>query len=96
MGIQHFFTYPRTPKMNPLAERFNRTIQEEAQLPMVSDPLEVWNAYLSHYLMQYNFWRPHTSLDFLTPVDKFIEAFHNSHQSNMLWTYTIHPNKTKS
>ena len=28
-GIEHWHTYPRTPKMNAHVERFNRTIQEE-------------------------------------------------------------------
>lgn len=84
MGIKHFFTYPRTPKMNPLAERFNRTIQEEANFPLFSEPIEVWNRYVAHYIMLYNFFRPHHSLAYDTPVDIFL----NHSQSNMLWTHT--------
>ena len=84
MNIKHFFTYPRTPKMNPLAERFNRTIQEEAAFPLFSEPIEVWNKYIAHYIMLYNFFRPHYSLAYDTPVDIFL---HHS-QSNMLWTHS--------
>jgi len=84
MQIKHFFTYPRTPKMNPLAERFNRTIQEEANFPPFQESLEVWNKYISHYIMLYNFFRPHYALAYSTPVDIFL---HRS-QSNMLWTHT--------
>jgi len=85
MNIKHFFTYPRTPKMNPLAERFNRTIQEEANFPLFSEPIEVWNKYIAHYIMLYNFFRPHKSLAYETPVDIFL---HHS-QSNMLWTHSF-------
>ena len=85
MNIQHFFTYPRTPKMNPLAERFNRTIQEEAELPLVENSLRAWNRFVAHYIMLYNFFRPHYSLNYLTPVEKFLEG----KKSNMLWTHTV-------
>jgi len=55
MNIQHFFTYPRTPKMNPLAERFNRTIQEEAELPLVENSLQAWNRFCGslHHALQF-------------------------------------------
>ena len=52
--------------MNAFAERFNRTLQEEATFPLFSEPIEVWNRFLSHYLMQYNFFRPHHSLEYKT------------------------------
>lgn len=85
MAIKHFWTYPRTPKMNPLAERFNRTIQEEANFPLFSEPLEIWNSFISHYIMLYNFFRPHYSLDYETPVDVYLK----SKQSNMWWSHTV-------
>ncbi len=86
MFIKHFWTYPRTPKMNAYAERFNRTIQEEARFPLYSESFEVWNNFISHYVMLYNFFRPHYSLDYSTPVDIYLK----SKQSNMWWTHTIH------
>jgi len=84
--IKHFFTFPRTPKMNAFAERFNRTLQEEATFPLFSEPIEVWNRFLSHYLMQYNFFRPHSSLEYKTPVEVFLEK---RGKSKMLWTHTF-------
>ena len=66
--------------MNPLAERFNRTIQEEANLPFVKNSLETWNKFIAHYIKQYNFFRPHCALNYLTPVEKFL----GSRKSNML------------
>lgn len=83
--IQHFFTYPRSPKMNPLSERFNRTIQEEPELPTVDDPLSTWNKKVADYLIQYNFIRPHHSLQYLTPAEKLL-----GEKSNMLWTHTTY------
>ena len=70
--------------MNPLAERFNRTIQEEARFPMFAETLEVWNAFIAHYVMLYNFFRPHQALDYKTPADVFLK----SKQSKMWWTHT--------
>lgn len=84
MLIKHFWTYPRTPKMNPYAERFNRTLQEEAQFPLFEESFEVWNNFISHYIMLYNFFRPHYALDYSTPVDIYLK----SKQSNMWWTHT--------
>jgi len=40
---------------------------------------------VAHYIMLYNFFRPHYSLNYLTPVEKFLEG----KKSNMLWTHTI-------
>ena len=84
MAIKHFWTYPRTPKMNPYAERFNRTLQEEARFPLFEESFEVWNNFISHYVMLYNFFRPHYALDYSTPVDIYLK----SKQSNMWWTHT--------
>lgn len=84
LKIDHFYTYPRSPKMNPLAERFNRTIQEEAKFPLFTEPLSTWNNFIAHYIMIYNFFRPHYALEYRTPADVLL----NSSQSNMLWTHT--------
>ena len=73
MNIKHCWTYPKSPEMNAHTERFNRTIQEEAQFPVFSAPTEEWNAWISHYIQQYNCYRPHVSLDYECPLDKYVE-----------------------
>jgi len=89
LGITHYWTYPRSPKMNARTERLNRTIQEEARFPPFWASIEVWNAYLSHYIMEYNFFRPHQALDYLCPVDQYLKCLTTpSSQSSMLWTHT--------
>ena len=92
LEIKHFHTYPRTPKMNPICERFNRTIQEEAHFPLFNESIEVWNKHINHYIMQYNFFRPHYSLNYITPIEKYLEFWKNKNkpiQSSMLWTHTL-------
>jgi hypothetical protein len=71
-GIEHFWNYPRSPKMNAFIEKFNHTIQSEC--------IE-WNLHylrhgqqtqftqkLTNFLHFYNYQRPHTSLQYLPPV----------------------------
>ena len=90
LTLKHYFTYLKFPKMNSLIERYNRTIQEEAHFPAFSEPIEIWNNHINHFLMIYNFYRPHFSLNYLSPVQKFLLSFHRSQKSNMLWAYTIY------
>ena len=83
MKIIHYFNYPRCPKMNAITERFNRTLQTETEWPEVDEPLSVFNMRLLHFLMRYNFYRPHFSLENKTPVEIFIGK-----KSRMYWTHT--------
>lgn len=73
LHIEHNYTYPRSPKMNAHCERFNRTIQEEAQFPIFTASIEEWNKWIAHYILQYNCHRPHVSLDYICPLDKYIQ-----------------------
>ena len=69
--IKHEFIYPRSPKINGVVERFNRTIQEEF-IQRTDEPygdLELFNQQLVKYLLWYNTRRPHYSLNFETPVN---------------------------
>lgn len=70
-GIEHLFSYPRSPKVNGVVERFNRTIQEEFinRYDDVYNDIEKLQEKLSHYLTWYNHKRPHHALKLRTPVD---------------------------
>lgn len=71
LGIKHLFSYPRSPRINGVIERFNRTLQEEH----VERTREWWcdreaaTEKLTRYLKWYNFMRPHASLNYQTPMD---------------------------
>jgi len=86
--LVHFWNYPRSPKMNARVERFNRTIQEEyidADLHLMADDIEQFNANLMDWLIWYNTERPHYSLGQVSPMRYLISNFG---LSNMLWTHT--------
>ena len=70
LGIQRYFSRVRTPKDNPEAERFNQTLKYEwlYNSNLTLDPKEL-NPRLTEWLIEYNFNRPHQSLDYLTPVE---------------------------
>lgn len=73
--IKHQFIYPKMPKINGYIERFNRTIQEEFILrndEIYYDP-KAMTRKLTKYLFWYNYQRPHSSLNYLSPM-RFIEA----------------------
>lgn len=73
--IKHQFIYPRSPKINGVVERFNRTIQEEFinRSDEIYFDLEAFQAKLSKYLSWYNTKRPHMALDYLSPM-QFIQT----------------------
>lgn len=84
-GIVHFFTYPRSPKMNAYIERFNRTLQEEFidyHEELLFSDLNVFNSKLMDYLLFYNTKRIHIGLNNQTPMDYIIK------KSNMYATDT--------
>ena len=73
-GIARCYTYPKTPKMNAHAERFNRTVQEEF-LDYHEDllwgdeaNLAALNRKLAEWLLWYNGERPHEALGQRTPI----------------------------
>jgi len=86
--ITHFFTYPKRPIMNSYIERFNRTLKEEFVNEAYDDlifDIDEFNRKLMEYLIFYNTKRPHTSLNYKSPLRYIIDKFGFS---NMLWTYT--------
>ena len=71
LGIVHFNTYPKSPKMNAHIERFNRTIQEEfanwhKQTLLVDT--NAFNKKMVEWLTWYNTQRPHESLGLVPPL----------------------------
>jgi transposase InsO family protein len=71
-GITQFFNYPRSPKMNAFIEKYNHTVQAECieyhtyllrqgNQSQFNHNLEEWNNW-------YNHQRPHTSLQYLSPM----------------------------
>ncbi len=85
-GIVHFFTYPKSPKMNAYIERFNRTLQEEFidhHEDLLFEDLSAFNFALMDYLLFYNTKRIHIGLHNQTPVDYIIK------KSNMYATHTF-------
>ncbi len=71
LGIVHFNTYPRCPKMNAHIERFNRTIQEEFanhHLQTLYADMDVFQGKLIDWLTWYNTERPHEALGLVSPL----------------------------
>jgi hypothetical protein len=68
--IPHIFIYPKSPKINGVVERFNRTIQEEFinRNDEIYYDLDAFEVKLKNYLNWYNHKRPHHSLKYLSPV----------------------------
>lgn len=96
-GHIHWFTYPKTPKMNAQCERFNRTLQEEFIDHHEADlfyDLPKFNNLLFDYLLWFNGRRPHFALN-LNPIKKQPRLLspvqyllHHNHQCNMWWPDT--------
>ena len=87
-GLTHYWTYPRSPKMNAHNERFNRTIQEQFidyYEDLLFTDINEFNKKLANWLIDYNTKIPHSSLNFNSPVQYLIK---NHNECQMLWTCT--------
>ena len=70
LNLKRYHSRPRTPKDNPVIERFNRTLQEEFVNRGNFNPDVVqFNSNLTEWLIEYNFYRPHDSLGNETPIN---------------------------
>jgi transposase len=70
--IPHNFIYPRSPKINGVVERFNRTLKDEFLNRCDEVYTRDWEGLdekLVHWLIWYNTKRPHYSLKYMTPKD---------------------------
>ena len=105
--INHWHTYPKTPKMNAHCERFNRTIQEEF-IDFHKDDLfvdlKLFNNKLLDYLLWFNGERPHFALNvnppkrqpsLLSPIQflTYNNFFYFNNQCNLGWPDTLNLQK---
>jgi len=68
--ILHWFSRPRTPQDNSVVEKFNQTLQDEWLNDGYFTPnIKEFNKELTVWLEEYNFERPHQTLDYLTPYE---------------------------
>ena len=69
LNLTRYYSRPRTPKDNPVNERFNRTLQEEfMDLGNFTTNTIKFNQNLTEWLIEYNFRRPHETLNYETPL----------------------------
>lgn len=78
--IKHEFIYPRSPRINGVVERFNRTLQEEFinRHDEMDYDLPKFQRKLEEYLVWYNTKRPHMSLAYLSPIQFMTNNFPKS------------------
>lgn len=72
-NINHYFSRPQTPKDNPMVERFIQTTERELWMfdeTMIPE-IDYLNQRLTVWLGRYNNYRPHQSLNYLTPMAYF-------------------------
>lgn len=70
LNIEQYYSRKRTPKDNPDNERFNQTIRNEfLQLGNFNSDPDIFNKALTEWLIEYNFKRPHETLNYETPME---------------------------
>lgn len=68
LKVPQYFSRVKTPKDNPVCERFNGILKQEfLRMGNWTDDINEFNQKLSKWLMKYNCYRPHQSLNYLTP-----------------------------
>ena len=74
-NIVQLFTYPHAPKQNAVAERFNRTFQEECLLGKridLTQSIVIIQEQINAWLVEYNTERPHEGIGNMTPIRKLV------------------------
>jgi transposase InsO family protein len=70
LNLKRYYNRPRTPKDNPVNERFNRTLRDEfISLGNLTPDIVSFNHHLTEWLIEYNFRRPHETLGYETPIN---------------------------
>jgi len=87
----HWFSRPRTPEDNSIAERFNQTLQDEWLNDGHFTPnIRKFNLSLNDWLEEYNFNRPHETLAYETPISYYLNTLNLS--PNLLPMYSARTN----
>jgi putative transposase len=82
-GSQTLYIEPGHPWENPFIERFIGTLKNDCLNRCLFDTLAEAQAILDHWLVEYNAYRPHSALGYLTP-----DAFAALRHSEVLLTST--------
>jgi len=75
LGLKHHHTHKSSPNENAVIERSFRTDEEEFfwRIPRAAVDIEELNEWYAQYLNDYNTFRPHMGLNYLTPEEKLEE-----------------------
>lgn len=75
LNIEQYFSRNRTPEDNPEVERFNQTLEYEWLNDGHFNPdCKKFNKALTEWLIEYNFIRPHETLDYATPIEYIVKS----------------------
>ena len=75
----HWFSRSYTPKDNAIVERFNQTLQYEwLNDGHFTSNITKFNQALTSWLEEYNFHRPHETLDYLTPIKYYMDILQSN------------------
>jgi transposase InsO family protein len=69
-GLKHLRTKPYTPQTNGKAERFIQTALREWAYGRSDESSEQWAEHLQPWLHEYNWHRPHASLNDQPPISR--------------------------
>ena len=82
LGLQHLFTKPYRPQTNGKAERFIQTITREWAYARPYDSSDHRASFLPLFLHDYNFHRPHSALNYLSPSSRLPKTADNVSRYN--------------
>jgi hypothetical protein len=83
----HWFSRNRTPEDNSIAERFNQTLQDEwLNDGHFTSNIREFNLALTDWLKEYNFVRPHQTLDYETPMSYYLNTLRLTPNLLPMWS----------
>ncbi|KKP88713.1 MAG: Integrase catalytic region [Berkelbacteria bacterium GW2011_GWA2_35_9] len=87
LNATHWFSRNHTPQDNAIIERFNQTLQDEwlNDSNFTSD-IRKFNQALTVWLEEYNFIRPHQTLDYLTPIEYYLNTLQLNNNLLPMWS----------